>query len=224
LKDLEAIPFTVPAGVPQDGRLVVVVRKATEPEEEIPPSGGAEERWGPACFWFRPVEDGNLVPVEGLLVVKRLTSFHGNFLLAGLLAGALLFLAGGMATLAGALFSQAVAFAFCLTIFLCGLSMPFLRESVETLSFQSALNLLSDPAELVLQKKPTWFDRGLEHFLNFWITVLPDFSSYRGGEYLFSGKAIRWITVLRAHALGIGYALGFLLLALLGLRRWEVNR
>ena len=96
--------------------------------------------------------------------------------------------------------------------------MSFLREIVESLSWQSSTGILG------VFRRPTSFDTALKALLDFWLAVLPDFEIFRASVQLSSGEAVRWGTVGFAHSLALVYLGAFLVLALAGLWRWEVTR
>ena len=190
-----------------------------EPDQEGLNEEELNEEVGKKFFWFESRRDRNGKPESGLQVVRDRIGFISNFVRTSLQAAALIPLLVALTTLAAALFSRPVAFAFVLTLFMCGSSMAFLIDVVDSLQLRSASLVFGGVA-----KPPTALDWALKHFLEFWILVLPDFDRMRGAAWLFSGDAIRWVTILHAQGLAALYTVVSLLPTSVFLRRWEVMR
>lgn len=238
LRKREPQPVRIPvSAVREDGRLLVTVAKVATEDDPEPELGvlarhedhaghdhghgtdrETREVRGPQIVWLEDRRNHNGVNHSGLLVVSRKIGFLGNFGRASLLAAGLIPLLVGMSTFAAALFRRAVAFAFCLTLYLCGVTMTFLREIVESLGWQSSASIFG------VFRRPTFFDTALKALLDFWLTVLPDFEVFRASTQLSSGEAVQWATVGFAHALALVYVGAFLVLTLAGLRRWELTQ
>jgi len=244
LEDQKPVPFYIPASaVLDDDRILVVVEKDThehhDHEEEHQAHDGERHLHSDSSlvFWFdrvlqgsfRPDDDyrfkpsltSNYTPYSGLLVVSRRRSVGENFLRIGLLAMGLLPLLVSMATFTVAMFGPAVAFAFNLTIFLCGVSMSFLKEVVESLSIASSSMILGDPTKAQILRKPTWFDSLLESYLKFWISVLPDFQIFQGARFLIGGEVASWPVIMEGYGWSLLYAVLFLCFSVLFLWRRE---
>ncbi len=235
LLNREKVDFLIPpAAVLEDGRLFVVV----ESTEERSATGAEHD--GVFVFWFerrlsssdRSGEDGVFalalddrhLPASGLLVVQRRWPQSVNILRTGLLGAGLLPMVTAVATFSAALFGMAVSFAFNLTLFLCGISMGFLEEVVDSLSIVSTTVLLGDPLDLQVLREPGWFDHALESFLRFWLLVLPDFRGFHGVDYLLGGEAVAWRMITEASGAALGYSACFLAGAFLLLRSWEIGK
>lgn len=224
LRDGRAVPFAIPAAaVRYDGSLLVSVERADEHPEtrtalESGSAGAHEHARGRTVFWFdrRPGPNGHLR--GGLFVVSERIGFAANFARASVQGAGLVVLLSALTTLAAFLFSRPVAFAFLLTVFVCGSSMAFLREVVDSLSIRSSIQIFGR------LRQPTLFDSALKAMMEFWIAVLPDFGPLKGDGLVFHGLAIRWSTILEAHAMVLGYTVLCLAAAAVCLRRWEPVR
>ena len=245
LLDQKLVPFDIPPeAVLDNDRLLIMVEKDNsqqhhQHENHHERQGIHESHEDNLVFWFdrvlkrgftsdaeykfKPSLTENYTPASGLLVVSRRRSVNENFFRIGILAMGLLPMVVGMATFTVVLFGPAVAFAFNLTIFLCGLSMSFLREVIESLSIVSSSMLLGDPTKSQILKKPTWFDSALESYLKFWITVLPDFQIFQGSDFLIKKEMANWLAIGESYVVSISYATSFLLLAFLFIWRREIK-
>ena len=227
--------FSIPGQVVRDGHVVLVVH-CHEPEHyddedhdhhhehgdeilEKHDHGVGEGIPGPAVLWFVDDRNHNGVPETDVLIVRRPISFLTNFGRAGILAAFLIPLVVAMATFAAALFRRAIALAFSLTLYVCGVTMTFLHEITESLELQSAAAIFG-----VTPRRPTWIDQMLKGVVDFWLSVLPDFEMFSGSALLSTGEAVQWGTIAAGGGLSALYVLAFLALAMAGLWRWEVTR
>jgi hypothetical protein len=219
IPDGEPLVVPVPAGaVDAAGRLDLVLDRAEEPTGE-----SAEGSWGPTFFWF---EGGGSDPAisRDVRVSAGRIPFSENVLRATIQAAGELLLVSALAAAAAALFSSGVAFGLTMAIYILAGSRPFLADTLDMLSRESALALLSDPAHPAASIEPTPFDRALEVFLRSWIRLLPDLGIFRAGLWLERGEAVASGAIARSWGIGAAYAAVFLAIAAVLGRGKEVRR
>ncbi len=211
LRDRDWLEIEIPAGaVSSSGRLWIILTRQEEPEGKAGPAS-----WGPRFFWFDPEGGGDSFERRDIRLERGEIVFALNVLRAGLRQFGELLAVAALAGAACALFSPGIAFGCILVIYLLGRSKSFLTDVMETLTEQSALILLSDPGRHAHGDLPTWFDRGLEQFLTFWNSILPDFQKFHEERFLLNGQALELRMVAESFLSGALYAAGFLAIALL---------